>query len=235
MFRPEHSTGLKLSVSLRRFGVFGRKLIVREPTFPLPSNRTDEQLLADLKEYTLELAAHRVFGNDKLRRRLESAIKQTTKELLERLSGAIRPEQNHFTRGRAPTAARSRKEIQERLAPHGAKNLEFSTNHGETLTFTVGTRTYTFLVVPAASHGLSVTGLRRSLESVRQAQENSRRQRWMAVLSLVTAKLAAVESGALFFEHAFASEVVAIDGRALHEILDSAEYLLMKQDETFGV
>ena len=111
--------------------------------------------------------------------------------------------------------SRTKTEIEELLAKHGAVGFAYATESDRALiAFNMaGRRVQIMLVMPSVDDfARTPRNVRRSAAAQQSAWEQACRQRWRALLLIIRAKLEAVESGITTLESEFLANLVLPDG-----------------------
>ena len=118
--------------------------------------------------------------------------------------------------------AKSKTDIEELLAKHGAVGFAYATEGDRALiAFNMaGRRVQIMLVMPLVDDFADTPrNARRTAAAQQSAWEQACRQRWRALLLIIRAKLEAVESGIATLESEFLANLVLPDGGTVGEWL----------------
>ena len=130
------------------------------------------------------------------------------------------------------TISRTKTDIEELLAKHGATGFAYATEGDRSLVaFSMsGRRVQIMLVMPSIDdYILTPRDARRTAAAQRSAWEQACRQRWRALLLIIRAKLEAVESGITTLESEFLANILLPDGGTI------GEWLAPQIDEAYSL
>ena len=129
------------------------------------------------------------------------------------------------------TISRTKTDIEELLAKHGATGFAYATEGDRSLVaFSMsGRRVQIMLLMPPIDdYARTPRNVRRTAAAQRSAWEQACRQRWRALLLIIRAKLEAVESGITTLESEFLANILLPDGGTI------GEWLAPQIDEAYG-
>ena len=129
------------------------------------------------------------------------------------------------------TISRTKTDIEELLAKHGATGFAYATEGDRSLVaFSMsGRRVQIMLLMPPIDdYARTPHNVRRTAGAQRSAWEQACRQRWRALLLIIRAKLEAVGSGITTLESEFLANILLPDGGTV------GEWLAPQIDEAHG-
>ncbi len=137
---------------------------------------------------------------------------------------------HYAARTRVPIS-RTKTDIEELLAKHGATGFAYTTEGDRSLlAFSMsGRRVQIMLLMPSVDYySPTAPNVRRTAAAQRSAWEQVCRQRWRALLLIIRAKLEAVESGITTLESEFLANILLPGGGMI------GEWLAPQIDEAYG-